>query len=245
LANIESVAGDPAITLKNPVSASDGLWSYSSSNPAVATVTGNTLTLTGAGSATITATQAATALWDATSTTFEVRVGGITPTLGAANPLSVDVGEVLDSAGLPTSNSAGKWIFTSENSAIANVVNGAVVGVAVGTTKINLYQEPAGKYGRSNLISFDLTVTPAPAKPAVVVKPPVVVKPALPRVAAGASLSGRTITVIVQNAREADVKVTINKLPAKLGLNTVKPGNRVVVVQHLDRTIYTRTFVVK
>jgi len=239
LANIESVAGDPAITLKNPASPSNGLWSFTSSNPAVATVTGNTLTITGAGNSTITATQAATTLWEATSTTFEVRVGGITPTLGAANPLSVDVGEVLDSAGLPTSNSSGKWIFTSENSAIANVVNGAVVGVAVGTTKINLYQEPAGKYGRSNLISFDLTVTPAP------VKQEVVVKPALPRVAAGASLSGRTITVIVQNAREADVKVTINKLPAKLGLNTVKPGNRVVVVQHLDRTIYTRTFVVK
>jgi hypothetical protein len=239
LANIESVAGDPAITLKNPVSPSDGLWSFSSSNPAVATVAGNTLMLTGAGSATITATQTATALWDATSNTFEVRVGGITPTLGAANSLSVDVGEVLDSAGLPTSNSSGKWIFTSENSAIANVVNGAVVGVAVGTTKISLYQEPAGRYGRSNLISFDLTVTPAP------VKQEVVVKPALPRVAAGASLSGRTITVIVQNAREADVKVTINKLPAKLGLNTVKPGNRVVVVHHLDRTIYTRTFVVK
>jgi hypothetical protein len=172
-------------------------------------------------------------------------VGGITPTVGAANALSVDVGEILDSAGLPTSNSAGKWIFTSENPAIANIVNGAVVGVAVGSTKINLYQEPAGKYGRSNLTSFELTVTPAPPKPAVVVKPPVVVKPALPRVVAGASLSGRTITVVAQNARAADVKVTINKVAAKLGLNTVKAGTRVVVVQHLGKTIYSRTFKVK
>ena len=119
------------------------------------------------------------------------------------------------------------------------------MGVAVGSTKVNLYQEPAGKYGRSNLISFELTVTPAPPKPAVVVKPPAVVKPALPRVAAGASLSGRTISVIVQNARAVDVKVTINKLPAKLGLNTVKAGTRTVVVQHLGKTIYARTFKVK
>ena len=245
LANIERVAGDPAITLKAPESASDGLWSFASSNPAVATVAGNTLTITGAGSAVITATQAATVLWNEASTSFEVRVGGITPTVGAANALSVDVGEILDSAGLPTSNSAGKWIFTSENPAIANIVNGAVVGVAVGSTKINLYQEPAGKYGRSNLTSFELTVTPAPPKPAVVVKPPVVVKPALPRVVAGASLSGRTITVVAQNARAADVKVTINKVAAKLGLNTVKAGTRVVVVQHLGKTIYSRTFKVK
>ena len=245
LADIERVAGDPAITLKAPESASDGLWSFTSSNPAVATVAGNTLTFTGAGEAVITATQAATVLWNAATTSFEVRVGGITPTVGAANALSVDVGEVLDSAGLPTSNSAGKWIFTSENPAIANVVNGAVVGVAVGTTKISLYQEPAGKYGRSNMTSFVLTVTPAPPKPVVVVKPPVVIKPAIPRVAAGASLSGRTITVVAQNARAADVEVTINKVAAKLGLNTVKAGTRVVVVKHLGKTIYTRTFKVK
>ena len=239
LANVESVAGDPAVTLKTPESSSDGLWSFTSSNPGVATVTGNTLTLTGAGTAIVTAMQAATAIWNATSTSFEVRVNGITPTLGVANPLSVVVGAVLDSAGLPTSNSAGKWIFTSENSAIANIVNGAVVGVAVGTTKINLYQEPAGKYGRSNLISLDLTVKPTPPKPVVEVKP------VLPRVSAGASLSGRTITVVVKNARTADVKVTINKVAAKLGLNTVKAGARTVVVQHLGKTIYARTFKVK
>jgi hypothetical protein len=239
LANIERVAGDPAITLKAPDSTSDGVWSYTSSNSDVASIAGSTLTFTGAGNAVITATQATTTLWNAASTSFEVRVGGITPTLGAANPLSVDVGEVLDSAGLPTSNSAGKWVFSSENPAIANVVDGKLVGVAVGSTKINLYQEPAGRYGRSNLISFDLTVTPAPVKPVEVAKP------AIPRVAAGASLSGRTLTVIVQNARAADVKVTINNLPAKLGLNTVKAGTRTVVVQYLGKTIYARTFTVK
>lgn len=245
LADIERVAGDPAITLKAPESASDGLWSFTSSNPDVASIAGNILTFTGAGSAVITATQEATALWNATSTSFDVRVGGITPTVGVANPLSVDVGEVLDSAGLPTSNSLGKWVFTSENPAIAKIVNGAVVGVAVGNTKITLYQEPAGKYGRSNITSFELTVTPAPPKPVVVVKPPVVIKPAAPRATAGASLSGRTITVIAKNARAADVKVTINRVAAKLGLNTVKAGTRVVVVQHLGKTIYTKKFQVK
>jgi hypothetical protein len=239
LADFERVAGDPAITIKNPESTSDGAWSYTSSNPEVVTIAGNTLTIVGAGFANVTATQEATALWNPTSVSFDVRVGGITPTVGVANPLSVDVGEALDSAGLPTSNSAGKWVFTSENPAIANVVNGAVVGVAVGSTKISLYQEPAGKYGRSNMTSFELTVTAAPPKA------PVVVKPVAPRVAAGASLSGRTISVIVQNARAVDVKVTINKLPAKLGLNTVKAGTRTVVVQHLGKTIYARTFKVK
>ena len=255
LPDIERVAGDPALTLVAPQSASNGAWSFISSNPAVATVNGNILTFTGAGSAVITATQAATALWAAASSSFEVRVGGVTPTLGAANPLSVDVGKSLDPAGLPTSNSPGKWIFTSENSAVARVVNGSVVGVAVGSTKISLYQEPAGRYGRSNMLTFTLTVTaasggtpaapPAPTTPPAAGAQPGVTNPAVPRAVAGASLSGRTLTVIVRNAREADIKVTINNVKAKLGVNTVARGARTVVVKHLDRVIYTRKFQVR
>jgi hypothetical protein len=41
------------------------------------------------------------------------------------------------------------------------------------------------------------------------------------------------------------VVVTINKAKAKIGLNTVKAGTRVVVVQHQGKTIYTKKFKVK
>ena len=138
---------------------------------------------------------------------------------------------------------------------MARVVNGSVVGVAVGSTKISLYQEPAGRYGRSNMLTFTLTVTaasggtpaapPAPTTPPAAGAQPGVTNPAVPRAVAGASLSGRTLTVIVRNAREADIKVTINNVKAKLGVNTVARGARTVVVKHLDRVIYTRKFQVR
>lgn len=243
---IERIAGDPVVTLKAPASTSAGTWSYSSSNPAVAAVTGNLLTIGNAGSAVITATQEAAGFWNSVSTTFEVRVGGVTPTLGVANEVTVSAGAKLLSSALPVSNSSGKWIFTTENPAIVNVVNGEVVGVAVGSAKINAYQEPAGKYGRSNTVIINVTVTaavvPAPT-PSVTPKPSP--KPTVAPATASVSVSGRTISVSVKDAKAADVKVAINGVAAKLGVNTVKAGTRTVVVRVLGKVIYTKKFVIK
>ena len=61
--------GDAPFTLTAPTSNSAGAFTYSSSNPAVATVSGSTVTIVGAGTTTITATQAATATHGLTSIT--------------------------------------------------------------------------------------------------------------------------------------------------------------------------------
>jgi hypothetical protein len=53
------VVGDASFTLTAPTSNSTGAFTYTSSNTAVATISGNTVTIVGAGSTTITATQAA------------------------------------------------------------------------------------------------------------------------------------------------------------------------------------------
>lgn len=238
---IDRVAGDPVVSLKAPASASDGAWSYTSSNPAVASIAGNQLTIGNAGSAVITATQAATATWNSVSTTFEVRVAGVTPTLGVASEVTVAAGAKLPASALPLSNSSGKWVFATENPAIVNIVNGEVVGVAVGSAKISAYQEPAGKYGRSNTVMISVSVTAAPAAP----KPTATPTPTALKPVAGASLSGRTITVIAKNVLASQVKVTINRVAAKLGANVVKSGTRNVVVTAAGKVIYTKQFVVK
>jgi hypothetical protein len=54
-------SGDAPFTLTAPTSNSSGAFTYSSSNPAVATVSGSTVTIIATGTTTITATQAATA----------------------------------------------------------------------------------------------------------------------------------------------------------------------------------------
>jgi formylglycine-generating enzyme required for sulfatase activity len=55
--------GNGSFSLTPPQSTSTGVWSYASSKPKVATVSGSTVTLLGAGSTTITAVQAATVNW--------------------------------------------------------------------------------------------------------------------------------------------------------------------------------------
>jgi hypothetical protein len=249
---VERIAGDPAMTIKAPTSTSDGAWSYASSNAAVASVSGNILTIGNAGSAVITATQAATAAWNAASTTFEVRVGGITPTLGVAKEVVVAAGAKLPASALPTSNSAGKWVFATDNAAIANVVNGEIVGVAAGSTKISAYQEPAGKFGRSNIVSMVVTVSGVAPKPTATATPaptatatPAPTAPVVTKATAGASLSERTITIIARNAKLSELKITINGATAKLGANIVKPGKQIVVVSVLGKPIYTKVFEVK
>jgi hypothetical protein len=54
---------DSTFNLTDPTSNSPGTFTYTSSNTAVATISGNTVTIQGAGSATITATQAANGLY--------------------------------------------------------------------------------------------------------------------------------------------------------------------------------------
>ena len=60
-ASISKTVGDAAFALTAPTTNSTGAFTYSSSNPAVATISGSTVTVVGAGTATITATQAADA----------------------------------------------------------------------------------------------------------------------------------------------------------------------------------------
>ncbi len=58
VANAKTV-GDPVYTLPPPLSTGTGAFTYTSSNPAVATINGNQVTIAGVGNTTITATQAA------------------------------------------------------------------------------------------------------------------------------------------------------------------------------------------
>ena len=73
IANKAMVAGTSQ-TIATATSQSTGAWSYTSSNPAIARISGTTLTAVAAGVATITATQAATSAFAAISRTFTVTV---------------------------------------------------------------------------------------------------------------------------------------------------------------------------
>jgi formylglycine-generating enzyme required for sulfatase activity len=83
--------GNGSYTLTPPQSSSTGSWSYASSKPKVATVSGSTLTLLGAGTTTITAVQAETGNWLSAKTNALLVVPITTPTFGTrTNQFTID-----------------------------------------------------------------------------------------------------------------------------------------------------------
>ena len=250
-ANVEKLSGDPDVTIAYSISQSTGKWSAASSDPTIAAISGNQIKLGNAGTALITLSQEATDGWIASSTTFQVRVIGVTPTLGAFVPFEISVGEKLTTTKPPLSNSAGKWIYSSSDSKIFAVIDNVITGVAVGSATISAYQQPAGKYGQSNTLQTTVTVKAAPVvtakptptptpTPSASTNPAAVVTPK-----ASASLSKRVISIYAVNAGSASVIAMIDAKIVKIGKNTVTPGKRKVSVFVGGRLIYSRTFTVK
>ena len=246
-ANIEKLAGDPDIAISYPASQSSGKWNATSSDPAVVAINGTSLKLGNAGTAIITLAQEATESWVASATTFSVRVIGVTPTLGTFAPFEISVGEKLPSVKTPASNSAGKWIYSSSDPKTIAVIDNVITGVAVGSATISAYQQPAGKYGQSNTLQTTVTVKAAPVvAPTPTPTPIATPKPtttAAPK--ASASVAKRVISIYVANAGTAPVVAMIDSRIAKVGKNTVAPGQRTVRVYSGGKLILSRIFTVK
>jgi hypothetical protein len=248
-ANVEKLAGDPDVAIAYPISQSTGKWSATSSDPTIAAVNGSAIKLGNAGTAIITLTQEATDSWIASSTTYSVRVIGVTPTLGAFAPFEISTGEKLTTVKAPLSNSAGKWIYSSSDQKVVAVIDNVITGVAVGTATISAYQQPAGRYGQSNTLQATVTVkagavvapTPTP-KPT----PSASANPATPvAVKASAFLRNRVVSIYVANVGTAPIIAMIDSRVVKIGKNTVAPGKRTVRVYSGGKLILSKTFTVK
>jgi hypothetical protein len=250
-ANVEKLSGDPDVAIVYPISQSTGKWSATSSDPTIAAINGSAIKLGNAGTATITLTQEATDSWTASSTTYLVRVIGVTPTLGAFVPFEISVGEKLTTAKSPLSNSAGRWIYSSSDPKVIAVIDNVITGVSIGSAVISAYQQPAGKYGQSNTLQTTVTVkagavvtpTPTPTpKPSVSAS----ANPATSvSVKASATRSKRVISIKVTNAGPAQIIAMIDSKVAKVGKNKVKPGKRKVRVYSGSILILSKTFKVK
>jgi len=139
--------GSEAFTLTPPTSNSSGAFSYTSGNTGIATISGNTVTIVGAGTAVITATQAATTNYiESTPIYANFVVNPIAPTLTNFTILAKDFGTVPFTLTPPTSNSSGAFSYTSDNTAVATVVGDVVTIVGAGTAVITATQSAAGNY---------------------------------------------------------------------------------------------------
>jgi hypothetical protein len=151
--------GSSPFSLTAPTSDSDGSFSYTSSNPAVATISGNTVTIVGGGSSTITATQASTTNYTSGTTTATFIVNPIAPTISNFTVAAQNFGSSPFSLTVPTSNSGGSFTYISNNTSVATISGNTVTIVGGGSSTIIATQASSTNYTSGN-ISATFTVNP-------------------------------------------------------------------------------------
>jgi hypothetical protein len=150
--------GDAAFELVAPTSNSDGAFTYTSSNIAVATVTNNMVTIVGGGTATITATQASTAIYASNTITATLTVSKITTVLSNFSAITKTMGDASFAIVTPTTNSDGAFFtYTSSNTAVATVTNNIITIVGAGSSTITVVQFATQNY-TSGIVTATLTV---------------------------------------------------------------------------------------
>lgn len=157
---ITKTYGDAAFTLTAPVSASPGSFTYNSSHPGVATMSGNTVMLVGAGATTITAVQAETANYQSASVTAVLTVGQAQPLISGFADMAKTYGDAAFTLTAPVSNSTGAFTFESSNTAVATVSGNTITIVGAGTATITVLQAADPNYLPGS-ITATLTVAKA------------------------------------------------------------------------------------
>jgi surface protein len=152
------IYGDPPFQLNDPSSNSNGQFTYTCSNPLVATITGKIVTIVGVGTADITATQAETLFYTEGTKTGTLTVTKTTPTIGPFIIPPKQYGDLPFQLNDPISNSNGQFTYTSSETSVAIITGKIVTIVGVGTTVITAKQAETIFYSEG-IKTATLTVT--------------------------------------------------------------------------------------
>jgi len=154
---ITKTFGNAAFTITQPTTNSNGAFTYTSSDTAVATITGTTVTIIGAGTSTITASQASTTNFTAGTTTDTLTVNKATPTISSFSAITKTFGNAAFNLVAPTTNSTGAITYTSSNTAVATIAGSTVTIVSAGSSTITATQATTANY-LAGTITATLTV---------------------------------------------------------------------------------------
>jgi len=127
----------------------------------VVTVSGSTITVVGPGSATITASQAADANYNApTPVTASLTVGKGTPILTgfALSSSSINIGDAAPTITAPTSVSTGAITYSSSDTSVATVSGSTITVVGPGSATITASQAADANYNAPTPVTASLTV---------------------------------------------------------------------------------------
>ena len=155
--------GDAPFALNATGGGSNQAITYVSSNINVATIVGNLVTIVGAGSTTITASQTGDAQYDAAISvdqTLTVNKASQSITFTAlANKTYGDAAFTLSATGGASNQTV---TYLSSNANVATIVGHTVTIVGVGSTTITASQAGDGNYAAANPVDQVLTVDKAP-----------------------------------------------------------------------------------
>lgn len=147
--------GDPSFSV-SALSDSPGAIAYTSGNTNVATINGNTITIVGAGTAVITASQEAAGDFAAQAASATLTVNGIAPAITFNNLTKsyIDPNFTLSA----TSDSPGAITYASGNTSLVTIsgTTADIVGT-YGTVTITANQQASGNYAAGSA-SMTLTV---------------------------------------------------------------------------------------
>jgi len=159
-ADLSSTFGEDGPTITKPTSESRGAISFTSSNPAVATINATTgqVTVVGAGTSTITVTQTATDDYVSATQTLTFTVKQAVPKLGSLTIGSKTFGDAEFSVEKPTSVSSGTFTFASSESKVIKISDAGKATIeGAGTTTITATQAAAGNYS-ANSVTAEVTI---------------------------------------------------------------------------------------
>ena len=158
---VSKTFGDTTFVIAPPTSPSAGAFTYAIADPAVATVVGNVVTVAGAGSTTITATQAANGNYLAGSATAALVVEKRAPAITGFSNLRKTYGEAAFDLVDPASDSTGAFSFTISDVRVATINGRTVTLVGDGVATLPATQAATANYA-AGAVTATLTVSGRP-----------------------------------------------------------------------------------
>ena len=138
--------GDASFTIQDLSSNSPADFSYNSSNPAVATMNGRTITIVGAGNTNIIVKQDACGNYTDGSNSLPLVVNPARPTISFTVPSPKTYGDASFTLQTPSSNSNADFSYNSSNPAVATINAGIITIVGAGATTISVSQAANSNY---------------------------------------------------------------------------------------------------
>jgi len=154
------IIGDASFDIVAPTTNSDGAFIYTSSNIAVATIVGSTVTIVGVGTSTISAIQLMTSNYATATITAPLVVNQITTVLSNFSVPTKTFGDVSFGIIAPTTNGNGTFSYASSDTTVFTISGNRITIVGGGSSTITATQASTTNY-TSATITAPITVNQA------------------------------------------------------------------------------------